>query len=137
MCAFHLASARKARMAEGSGSGWAPHPSSPSSREPWRGSGDVSVLSWQPAKLQTPCCSPEVSGFETRCPPGSGFVLGSPHPFLTLCCRLVPRRPCRRASAVSQSRLIGLSCFYSRQRGGFGGSFPTLAPGLCVHQGKG
>lgn len=118
--------------------------SPPSSQEPLRGSGDAPLPSQHQAELQTcfPCCSnPKASRFEAHHPPNRE-VFGSSHPlplFLSffLCCRLVSHRHCRKAAAFSQSTLIGPACFFSEQRGCFGGVFPTLSPGLCVHRGKG
>lgn len=83
------------------------------------------------------CSSPKASGFEANHPPSSGDF-GSSHPLpLFLYCRLVSHRHCRKAAAFFQSTFIGLACFFSEQRGCFGGAFPTLSPSLCVHGGKG
>lgn len=118
------------------------HLSSPSSREPLRRRADAPALSRHRAELQTPfpcCSSPKVSGFGAHHPPSSG-VFGSSHPLplpFFLCCRLVSHRHCRKAAAFSQSTSIGLAVYFSEQRGCFGGAFPTLSPGLCVHGGKG
>lgn len=117
--------------------------SSLSSQEPPRASGDAPVLSQRQAELQTrsPCCSsPKASGFEALSPfKQCGFWVPPPSPSLSffLCCRLVSHRHCRKAAAFSQSTVIGLACFFSEQRGCFGGAFPTLSQACACTEGRG